>query len=170
MSTDPALAALLERQAIEEVLYSYASRIDMRDHAGVRATLADDLVAQYGNADPIQGADQVMAFIAEFTEDALWEHHFINVYHVNVEGDQATALVYHTSHQMFSSMPGTVHKIVGRYHNELRRTADGWKISKLLLEVLWADRSTDSTGYLDDIAGTGPRMAHDLHNAAAPAA
>jgi ketosteroid isomerase-like protein len=169
MNTDAAVAALLERQAIEDVLYAYAARIDMRDHEGVRETFTDDIVAEYGNNGSLQGADEVIRYIHEFTEEALWEHHFINVYQVDVEGDVAKALIYHTSHQMFSSAPGMVHRIVGRYHNELRRTPDGWKISKLMLEILWADRNTDSTGYLDDVAGTGPRMPHDLHKAPAAA-
>jgi ketosteroid isomerase-like protein len=169
MSIDPAVAALLERQAIEDTLYAYAARIDMRDHDGVRATFTDDIVAEYGNNGTLEGADEVIRYIHDFTEEALWEHHFINVYTVDVEGDTAKALIYHTSHQMFATAPGVVHRIVGRYHNELRRTPEGWKISRLLLEILWADRRTDDTGYLDDVNGTGPRMPQDLHKAPAPA-
>jgi ketosteroid isomerase-like protein len=167
---EAALAELLDQHAVEQVLYTYGSRIDMRDHAAVRATFTDDIVAQYGNADPIHGADEVIGFIAEFTEEAVWEHHFLNVYHVDIDGDEAQALIYHTSHQMFSSAPGVVHKIVGRYHNTLRRTADGWKISNLLLEILWADRSSDSSDYLGDCGGTGPKRADDEHTATLPAA
>ena len=163
------LAALLDRQAIEDTLYGYAARIDMRDHEGVRVLLTDDVVAEYGNNGSLQGADEVIRYIHEFTEDAVWEHHLINVYEVSIDGDTATALIYHTSHQMFGSAPGVVHKIVGRYHDELRRTPDGWKISRLMLEILWADRATDATGYLDLINGTGPRMPQDRHRMPSPA-
>ena len=39
--------------------------------------------------------------------------------------------------------------LVGRYRNKLVRTADGWKISRLTFEIVWAERRTDSTGYLE---------------------
>jgi ketosteroid isomerase-like protein len=154
---------LLDRLAVEDTIYRYAATIDRRDHEGVRATLTDDVVVQYGNNGVLNGPDEALGYIAEFTEDALWEHHFVNVYEVQVEGDTAKALVYHTSHQMFGAAPGVVHVIVGRYHNELRRTEDGWKISRLLLEILWGERREDATGYLADIGGTGPPIPGDLH-------
>ena len=37
------------------------------------------------------------------------------------------------------------------------RTPDGWKISRLVLEVLWGERRQD-TGYLADVGGRGPVM------------
>ena len=70
--------------------------------------------------------------------------------------EHAKALVYHTSHQLFDRAPGIIHVLVGRYHNELRRTEDGWKISKLLLELCWGERRADPTGYLAEVGGPGP--------------
>jgi hypothetical protein len=46
--------------------------------------------------------------------------------------------------------------LVGRYHNELSRTGDGWKISKLVFEILWGEAKTDVAGYLDLVGGRGP--------------
>ena len=46
---------------------------------------------------------------------------------------------------------------MGRYTNELRREADGWKISKLLLEILWAEEKADK-GYLEAVGGRGPQL------------
>ena len=46
--------------------------------------------------------------------------------------------------------------LVGRYRNELRRGADGWRISKLVFEILWGERRKDTTGYLADVGGRGP--------------
>jgi hypothetical protein len=47
--------------------------------------------------------------------------------------------------------------LVGRYHNELRRQDGGWRISKLLLELLWAEEKADK-GYLEAVGGRGPQM------------
>src|SRR5438046_1722096 len=53
LSADPAIRALQDRADITDVLYRYASTIDRFDHAGLRELLADDLWAQYGNAEPL---------------------------------------------------------------------------------------------------------------------
>jgi ketosteroid isomerase-like protein len=156
MIADTLPTAVLDRIAITDTLYRYASCIDRRDIAGIRAVLADDLWAQYGNAPPVEGGAAVAAWIDEMTQDCVWQHHFLSVYHVDVDGDRAKALVYHTSHQLFAADAETVHVLVGRYHDELERGAGGWKISKLVFEILWGERRTDSTGYLAAVGGRGP--------------
>lgn len=155
-STDPALRAIQDRIEITDVLYRYASTIDKFDLQGLRSTFTDDLVGQYGNAEPIQGGDEVAAWIAEAIAPVVWQHHLLSVYHVDVDGDHATALVYHTSHQVFESEPESAKVLVGRYDNELRREADGWKISKLVLEILWGESKIDDVGYLTLVGGRGP--------------
>ena len=155
LSTD-AIRVLQDRIDITDVLYRYASTIDRFDHAGLRSVLADDLWAQYGNADPVVGGDAVAAWIGEAIAPVVWQHHLLSVYHVEVDGDEARALVYHTSHQGFEDEPDKAKLLVGRYHNELRREADGWKISRLVLEILWGEDKADAAGYLALIGGRGP--------------
>ncbi|MEU8142027.1 nuclear transport factor 2 family protein [Nonomuraea sp. NPDC048901] len=169
MRTQSEVAAMLDRAKVTDVLYRYASCIDRRDLGGLRTTLADDLRAQYGNAEPITGGDAVARWIDEATRDCLWQHHLLSVYHVDVTGDEASALVYHTSHQCFAAAPDTAHVLVGRYHNRLRREPDGWRISSLVLEILWGERRTDTTGYLAAVGGRGPELGHRAQ-ADAPAA
>jgi SnoaL-like domain len=157
VSTEAAIRALQDRSDITDVLYRYASTIDRFDHAGLRSVLADDLWAQYGNADPVVGGDAVAAWIGEAIASVVWQHHLLSVYHVDVDGNHASALVYHTSHQVFEDDPDTAKLLVGRYHNELRREPDGWRISRLVLEILWGEDKTDATGYLALIGGRGPQ-------------
>jgi ketosteroid isomerase-like protein len=151
-----AAATLQDRIDITDVLYRYASTIDSFDHEGLRDTLADDIWAQYGNAEPVAGGDEVAAWIGEATANVVWQHHLLSVYRVDVDGDRASALVYHTSHQVFEDAPDTAKLLVGRYHNELRREHDGWRISRLVLEILWGEEKTDAAGYLALIGGRGP--------------
>jgi ketosteroid isomerase-like protein len=156
LGPDTAIRALQDRVDITDVLYRYASAIDGFDHAGLRSLLADDLWAQYGNADPVAGGDAVAAWIGEAIANVVWQHHLLSVYHVEVDGDDAKALVYHTSHQVFDDAPDTAKLLVGRYRNELRREADGWRISRLVLEILWAEQKQDTAGYLAAVGGRGP--------------
>jgi len=156
-AVDPAILAIQDRLDITDVSYRYASTIDRFDWDGMRALLSDDLVAQYGNAEPVEGGDAVAEWISGFCADVVWQHHLLSVYHVEVDGDTAKALVYHTSFQAFTAEPDAPKQLVGRYHNELRREAGGWKISKLLLEVLWGESRTDATGYLEAVGGRGPQ-------------
>jgi ketosteroid isomerase-like protein len=157
-STESAIRAIQDRGDITDVLYRYASTIDKFDYEGLRGVLADDIQATYGNADPIDGGDAVAAWIHEMTDNVTWQHHFLSVYHVDVDGDTAKALVYHTSHQLFEEEPDSPKLLVGRYHNELRREPDGWKISKLVLELLWAEAKVDTAGYFELVGGRGPRL------------
>ena len=157
LSTDAAVRALQDRVDVTDVLYRYASPIDAFDHAGLRSVLADDLWAQYGNADPVVGGDALARWIDEATAAVVWQHHLLSVYHTDVDGDDAKALVYHTSHQVFEDDPDTAKLIVGRYHCELRREPGGWRISRIVLEILWAEDKTDPTGYLALIGGRGPQ-------------
>ena len=154
--TDPAILAMKDRIDITDVLYRYASTIDRFDTKGLRRTLADDLWAQYGNAEPLIGGDAVASWIAQSIALVIWQHHLLSVYHVDVDGDHARALVYHTSHQVFADDPKTAKVLVGRYYNELRRTPYGWKISRLVLDLLWGEAKTDAAGYLDLVGGRGP--------------
>ncbi|HEV2784940.1 MAG TPA: nuclear transport factor 2 family protein [Solirubrobacteraceae bacterium] len=156
LSADP-IRSLRDRIDITDVLYRYASTIDRFDHAGLRSVLADDVWAQYGNAEPVSGGDAVAGWIAEAIAGVEWQHHLLSVYHVDVDGDRAEALVYHTSHQLFAADPDSAKVLVGRYHNELRREDDGWKISRLVLDILWGESRTDAAGYLAMIGGRGPQ-------------
>ncbi len=155
---DPAIRALQDRADITDVLYRYASTIDRFDLDGLRSVLADDLWAQYGNAEPVSGGDAVASWIGEAIANVVWQHHLLSVYHVALDGDRASALVYHTSHQVFEDDPDTAKLLVGRYHNELRREPDGWKISRLVLEILWGEEKADAAGYLALIGGRGPQV------------
>jgi hypothetical protein len=157
-AADARLQVLLDRTDATDTLYRYCSTIDRRDMAGLRETLADDIHARYGNADWVDGADALVAWIDSATVDTIWQHHLISVYSMDVDGDEATSLSYHTSHQMFTSDPDVTQVIIARYHDKLRRTASGWKISEKVMEILWAGERRDPGGRLDAIGGRGPAL------------
>ena len=151
-----AVQLLQDRLDVADTIYRYASTIDRFDHAGLRGLLADDLWAQYGNDEPISGGDAVAGWISGATTGLVWQHHLLSVYHTDIDGDTAKALTYHTSYQLPEADPTTVLVLIGRYHQELRRSAGGWVLTRLVFEILWAERRQDTTGFLDEVGGYGP--------------
>ena len=126
---------LLDFHRVSQTLYRYASSVDKKDWAAVRALFTDDATARYGNYAPLEGADAIVEFIASASEKRSWLHHLISVYHVEVEGDEASALTYHTSHQIDEADPTTVGVIVARYHDRLRLMDGDWKIVDKWMEI-----------------------------------
>ena len=57
---------------------------------------------------------------------------------------------------MFQDDLETIVLLVGRYHQELKRTDSGWKLSRLVFEIMWGERRQDVTGFLAGIGGAGP--------------
>ena len=154
-TTESKVTAWVDRLEAADAIYRYGAAIDSFDNDAIRAVFDDEITAQYGkNTDVLYGADTVLEFINGFTAECAWQHHFLNVYRADVDGDHAKVLVYHTSHQVFDSAPDTVNVIVARYHNELRRTDGVFRISKLYMEVLWAERRQDTSGYLEAVGGS----------------
>jgi ketosteroid isomerase-like protein len=154
---ETSLRNLQDRTDISDALYRYSAAVDSFDTDGVRSVLADDIWAQYGNGDPVVGGDALANWIAEATATIIWQHHLLNVYHVDVDGDQASALSYLTSYQVFKENPDAAIILVARYHDELRRTPTGWKISRRVMELLWGESKADE-GYLASLGGRGPKV------------
>jgi hypothetical protein len=152
-----ALRALQDRTDVADVLYRYSSAVDSFDKESLRGCLADDIHATYGNAEPVTDADTLANWITDATATCIWQHHLLNVYHVDIDGDQASTVSYLTSYQVFEEDPKAAIILVARYHDELRRTPDGWKLSKRVMELLWGETKPDA-GYLDGLGGRGPKV------------
>ena len=149
--------ALQDRFDVTDVLFTYSTAVDSFDYAGLRATLADDIWAQYGNGEAVTSGDALAAWIEGATTSIVWQHHLLSPYQVTIDGDHAKALSYLTSYQVFEENPDEAVILVARYHDELKRTPSGWKISRRTMEVLWGETKAKSD-FLDQIGGRGPKV------------
>jgi hypothetical protein len=157
-TTDAAnVQALQDRFDIHDVLFRYSAGVDSFDNAAVRSAFADEIWAQYGNSEPVTDPDALAAWIDEATASIIWQHHLLSPYTVEIDGDQAKALSYLTSYQVFREQPDAAVVLVARYHDELRRTPAGWKISRRVMEILWGESRADD-GFLAGIGGRGPKV------------
>jgi 3-phenylpropionate/cinnamic acid dioxygenase small subunit len=136
---------LVEFHQVSQALYRYASCVDKKDWTALRTLFTDDATAKYGDYPLLEGGDAIVAFVAEASEKRSWLHHLVSVYHVDVDGDEATALTYHTSHQIDKADPDSVGVIVARYHDRLRRIDGAWKIASKEMEIGWRERRSSSS-------------------------
>ena len=141
MPDEAGLQRLIDKDAITDTLYRYVSTIDTKNYPELRQVFADDAVATYGKATSLEGADAIVAWIGQATQERTWQHHLLSVYHVDFHGpDDASTLTYHTSHQTSVDDPDTVILIVARYHDRLRRIDGQWKITEKHMETGWTER------------------------------
>ena len=139
----PDLQRLIDRQEIVDLLLRYASTIDAKDYVALRATFAEDIRGQYGEDTIVHGADNLLEWIDGMTKTAIWQHHMLNVYHVDFVSDtEAKTLTYHTSHQITSDAPNTCRKIVARYYDTVRKVDGRWVIADKYMQVGWTQEFT----------------------------
>ena len=131
--TDDQIQRLQDRLDVTDTIYRYASCIDRRDLEGLRAVLHDDIRARYGNADWIEGGDAPSKWIDEMTRDTVWQHHLLSVYHVDLDRGTATGPRRSCTTRPTRSSAGIPTPSacsVARYHDQLVRTPEGWRISR----------------------------------------
>lgn len=133
------LEDLVDFHRVSQVLYRYASAVDKKEWSTVRELFTDDASGQYGDYPELVGADAIVDFITRASEKRSWLHHLISVYHVDVIGSEATALTYHTSHQIEAARPESVGVIVARYEDRLRLVGGHWKISRKEMHIGWRE-------------------------------
>ena len=120
--------------------------------------LADDLWAQYGNADPVVGGDAVARLDRRGDRERRLAAPPAQRLPRRGRRRPRRARSSTTRRTRCSrTTPDTAKLLVGRYHNELRREHDGWRISRLVLEILWGEEKADAAGYLALIGGRGPQ-------------
>jgi hypothetical protein len=135
------LQGLVDRLDIQDTLTTYASSIDDGDFDTVRTVFADDATALYDkDSGLLTGGDEIVVWLKAATADLDWQHHMISVYGVEIDGDEATALIYLLSHQTVRGVPDQTRMMTSKYRNRLRRVEGRWRISALDLQVGWYEQ------------------------------
>jgi hypothetical protein len=138
---------LVDRIDIQDLLTRYAASCDAKDYATLRALFTSDAKARYDHVHSrfgaeavwIEGGDNIVDWIEGQVRDLDWQHHMVSVYSVDIDGDEASALVYLISHQTKTATPDVVLMMTSRYTNSLRRIDGRWRIAGLDLQVGWSE-------------------------------
>jgi hypothetical protein len=129
---------LVDRAAITDVTIRYCWALDTKDWAVLDTVFTED-----ANGDLLEDVVGRVA-IKKRVETALSHmdetQHLISNHQIVVQGDTATCRCYlQAQHVRKAAHGGPNFIIAGRYEDELKRTADGWRITFRRLVVMWTD-------------------------------
>lgn len=142
---DPDLKLLLDRAAISDVVYAYATGLDRRDWTLYRSIFSDEIEMDFESVGIKPGVYAADDWVRDarrlFAGFEATQHTSTNHVH-DVRGDTATCISSMQAEHFVTPGPGDPPvadrwTIGGYYTNELVRTAGGWKLCKLTLTVTW---------------------------------
>lgn len=127
---------LTDEEAIRRTLASYCQACDDGRFDEFAALFAVDATFEVPPAAPALGRDAIRGFMETGYQPEVRGKHVLSEPLVDVDGDDATA----TTDFVFvgrSSAGAWVVKAAGRYHDTLRRTADGpWEFTRRLIAMM----------------------------------
>ena len=138
---------LIDRATISDVVHAYATGLDRRDWALLRSIFTDTIEMDFqsvGLRANRVGADEWVRDVKRlFAGFEATQHTSTNHVH-DVRGDEATCTSNMQATHFVAREPndgldnGADCWTIGGYNvNELVRSADGWKLAKITLNVTW---------------------------------
>jgi hypothetical protein len=143
VSTEEMVRELWDRQQITDVMLRFGRGLDLHDWDMYAATLTDPFEVDFFDLTgrpPAVTTPKVWAQFARACLERLVVMHQYSNFHITVDGDQADGVFYHISRHRLPNRFGADHYTqYGWYENSFRRTAEGWKISRLKHTFQWCD-------------------------------
>jgi 3-phenylpropionate/cinnamic acid dioxygenase small subunit len=136
------LRRLEDRQALLELLVSYAWSCDDRDWTRYRSVFTDNATIDYTGAFGRSGTrDEIAAWIEPLLSGPALEHtqHMLSNFDCKIDGDRASGRVNYLNPDVFSRPEGRSLLVNGGiYRFEAVRTDSGWRLSALTARILWS--------------------------------
>ena len=151
---DPALQALLDKQALHELALRYARAIDRRDRALLLSVYHDDAVDRHGSlfeGSPRAYADWQPEVMAPFEVTA----HYIMNTDFRLDGDHAQGELYFVAFHRRQPPEREELLVGGRYLDRYERRDGEWKISDRQLVWDFVSGHLPQAAHLDMLASLG---------------
>jgi ketosteroid isomerase-like protein len=123
-------------QAIKNLIYTYADRIDAGDYEGLAQLFAHAVITADAMDEPVQGADAVLAMYTASTRKYAdtgtpkTKHVTTNIIiDLDESGDRATVKSYYTVMQAVQGSLALQPVISGRYRDEFERVDGVWRFA-----------------------------------------
>lgn len=146
---DAKLQALLDKQAITELIHSYCNAADRHDHEKMRALYHEDAIDDHGAF--FKGlAMEFIDRLPEIQEPMLILHHNVTTVNLALEGDYAEGEVYVLAYHQVATDEGPMDLLIGgRYFDKYAKREGTWKFSHRAVVADWAKVNTPSTTNLE---------------------
>lgn len=133
------IQALLDKDAIRELVHTYCRAADRRDHELMRSLYHEDAIDDHGSF--FKGL--AMDFIDKLPEiQAPMEilHHNVTTHNIELDGDKAEGEAYVLAfHKIRTNTGGMDLLIGGRYLDKYARRLGVWKFSERRIVTDWAN-------------------------------
>jgi SnoaL-like protein len=124
----------VDRWAIQELSVRYARAVDDRDFELLGTVFTPD--AAFGQASEIVGRDAIVAHIRALLQGCGESQHLLGNHVVTVDGARARmSCAVRAFHRGAGDRRELVYEMLGDYHDDVRRTAVGWLISRRWLDA-----------------------------------
>jgi ketosteroid isomerase-like protein len=139
------LQSLLDRAEISDIILNFARAFDIKDWDLMRVCLMDEIETDYTDfrdePPAIVKADDYVASRRNSLDDVKTQHLSTN-HMITINGDEAVclsnAVIYRSLPNEAGTYEGNHYDTHGTYTHTLRKTAQGWKISKIKQTVYWS--------------------------------
>jgi ketosteroid isomerase-like protein len=135
------LQEFVDRAAIVDTAVAYATALDSRDWAKLRALFTDDACWEYtSSGERLFGPDAIVARISTSLQRFDATHHLNGNHVASVHGDQAQHTCYYQAQHVRLGLPdGEKFLAAGRYDDRLRRSPDGWRFTQRTITSVWCE-------------------------------
>jgi hypothetical protein len=138
LSRDQQLDALLDKQALYELVCSYANAADRHDHDKMRALYHEDAIDDHGHF----AKGPAMAFIDKLPEiqaPMAILHHNVTTVNFVLDGDRAEGEIYLIAFHQVKDGAGAYDVLIGgRYFDKYEKRAGVWKFAHRAIVADWA--------------------------------
>jgi ketosteroid isomerase-like protein len=143
------LQALLDKQAIHELIHAYCNAADRHDHDKMRALYHEDAIDDHGHFAKGPAMDFIDR-LPEIQKSMEILHHNVTTVNLKLDGDRAEGEVYIIAfHKVKDGGKGFDVLIGGRYFDKYEKRDGVWKFSHRAIVADWAYPATPSAVNLE---------------------
>jgi hypothetical protein len=139
--TDQSNRLLLDKIEVSEVINRYCHAIDTSDWDLLTSCFTEDCEADFrsfGSREIMQGRDAWVAAVQETIGGLDVTHHSTSNHLSEIDGDAAKLTAYiQAMHWLQNDLGDPEYTIGGYYTCDLKRLAEGWRITRYSLTVTW---------------------------------
>jgi uncharacterized protein (TIGR02246 family) len=130
----------VDRLELRELVEQYAFGADTRDREMFGAAFTEDGVLTTSKGGTFDGRAAIISTLDYLDAHYPRSMHFVGNHKVELAGDTATGLLYCLAHHVYTRDGEDRDTLmVIRYHDDYRRTAEGWRIVRRTLQIEWQE-------------------------------